>query len=128
MAARGKFPTCIVCGRPGIPLQVSGKDVIICVECAPQLHQVLGSLLAAMGASKGRVAAKKKAAAPLEELKEMIVKAVEERGSASLFEYCRRYGISRKDVRALAEELSKERGWAVEEVGGKLYLKKAVTA
>ncbi|MEM1808917.1 MAG: hypothetical protein QXL31_05975 [Thermosphaera sp.] len=99
----------------------------VCVGCAPQLHQALGLLLAAMGAPKGR-AAKKKAAAPLEELKEMIVKAVEERGSASLFEYCRRYGISRKDVRALAEELSRERGWAVEEVGGKLYLKKAVTA
>ncbi|MEM3922643.1 MAG: hypothetical protein QXG25_07190 [Nitrososphaerota archaeon] len=27
-------------------------------------------------------------------------------------------------MRALVEELSKERGWAVEEVGGKLYLKK----
>jgi hypothetical protein len=127
MSSKAKIPTCMICSRPGIPLgAIGGKEVIICVGCAEPLHDLLGSLIEAM---KGpRPKPKRKVGISYEELKQMVAKAVEERGSAQLFEYCRRYGVSRKDARRLADELAAERGWIKEEAGGKLYIKKPEVA
>jgi len=124
MSSRAKFPTCIICGRPGIPIgTIGGKDVIICTNCAEPLYNQLGALISAMRGAKPR--ARKRPSITREEFKEMVVKTVEERGQAQLFEYCRRYGISRKDARKLADELAAEKGWVKEEAKGKLYIKKA---
>ena len=123
MSSKARIPTCMICGRPGIPLgAISGREVIVCIGCAEPLNDLLSSLIEAM---KGpRAKPKKRAAISLEELKQMVIRAVEERGSAQLFEYCRRYGVSRSDARRLADELASERGWIKEEAGGKLYIKK----
>jgi len=67
---------------------------------------------------------RKKPSMSPEELKGMVAKTVEERGSTNLFEYCKRYGVSRKDARKVAEELANEKGWKIEEAKGKLYLRK----
>ena len=127
MPSKAKFPTCMICGKPGIPIgTIGGKDVVICTSCAEPLYNQLGALISAMRGTKPR--ARKRPSITHEEFKEMVVKTVEERGQAQLFEYCRRYGISRKDARRLAEELAAERGWVREEAKGKLYVKKPEAA
>lgn len=127
MSSRSKFPTCIICGRPGIPIGViSGKEVVVCTNCAEPLYNQLGSLIAAMRGARPRL--RRRPRISPEEFKEMVIKTVEERGSAQLFEYCRRYGISRKDARKLADELVAEKGWVKEEAKGKLYIKKQEAA
>jgi len=124
MSSRAKFPTCIICGRPGIPIgTISGKDVVVCTACAEPLHAQLTSLIDAMKGARPR-AARKRPSISYEQFKEMVVKTVEEKGTAQLFEYCRRYGFSRKDARKLADELAAEKGWVKEEAKGKLYIKK----
>lgn len=117
----------MICNRPGIPLgTISGKTIVICTACAEPLHSQLSSLIEAMRGPRPR--AKKKPSISLEEFKSIVVKAVEERGSAQLFEYCRRYGLSRKDARKLVEELVAEKGWVKEEAKGKLYVRKPEAA
>jgi len=114
----------MICDKPGIPLgAIGGKEVVVCTGCAEPLHNLLSSLIDAMKRPRPKPT-KKRAGISYEEFKQMVVKAVEERGSAQLFEYCRRYGISRKDARKLADELAAEKGWIKEEAEGKLYIKR----
>lgn len=126
MSAKPKFPVCVICGKPGIPIGViSQKNVVVCTACAPELYRSLEELVSAMGAPRvGKAVERKKPSMSPEELKGMVAKTVEERGSTNLFEYCKRYGVSRKDARKVAEELANEKGWKIEEVKGKLYLRK----
>lgn len=124
-AKAGVFPICIICGRPGIPLgSIGGKDVAICADCVRPLYDKLEALIDALKV-KPKVAAKKPAIS-LEGFREKLVKDVEEKGSVQAYSYGRRYGISRRDVRRIVQELASEKGWKVEQPDSeRLYLRKA---
>jgi len=109
-----------------VPLgRINGHEVAICYECVEPLQKRLEDFMLALSGAKPRGRrAKRKPKITLEKFRELVIKAVEERGQAQLFEYCRRYGLSRKDARALADQLSKENGWVIEEKKNKLFLKK----
>ena len=128
MADRIETPKCVICGRPGTLLllgRIEGKDVAICYGCAELLYLRLGELAPLLKGVKPQKRLAPKPGMTFEKFKELVVKAVEERGVAQLFEYCRRYGLSRRDARALADQLVKERGWVKEEVDNKLFVRKA---
>lgn len=123
MSSKPKFPTCIICGRPGIPIgTISQRDVAVCTACAPILYESVGALVSAMAGPRAKAAPRKKVTP--EELKQLLAKTVESKGSASIYEYGRRYGFSRPDARRIAQELAAEKGWRLEEAGEKLYLRK----
>ena len=126
MADTIKIPTCIICGRPGIPLgKIDNRDVAICYDCAEPLYQRLEEFVSLLRGAKPRGRrTPRKPKITLEKFRELVIKAVEERGQAQLFEYCRRYGLSRKDARALADQLAKEKGWIKEETHNKLFIRK----
>jgi len=127
MTGRIKIPKCIICGRPGISLgKFENREIAICYDCAEPLYQCLQELVSLLKDTKpqGR-RTKRKPKITLEKFRELVIKAVEERGFAQLFEYCRRYGLSRKDARALADQLAKEKGWVKEETHNKLFIRKA---
>lgn len=120
MSAR--FPTCIVCRRPGIPIGViSGVEVTVCHVCAGELHDRLEQLLEAMGGAPAP-APKRKRMGP-EEFKEALAKAVEEKGQVNVIAYAQARGVPKDVAREAAAQLASERGWVIEEGEGRLSLR-----
>ena len=99
--------------------KVFGRDVAICPDCAKALLPRLEALVSAVAPPK-----KKVRRLPPEELKELIAKRVEERGTLSLYDYARRYGQTRAVVREIAKSLAEERGWEIVQEPKKLILRK----
>jgi len=124
MSAKIKIPYCIICGKVGVDIgKVFGRDVAIGPDCAKALLPRLEALVSAVAPPKKP----KVRRLPPEQLKELIAKRVEERGTLSLYDYARRYGQTRSVVREIAKSLAEERGWEIVQEPKKLILRKPAT-
>jgi len=125
---------CVICGKPGVTLNVGGKPIAICVACAPLLQQELTdfiSSLSAAGALPKRRGRRPRAVTPMiseEEFKQRLAEKVESRGKISVYEFARRHNFGRPDARKIAEELAKEKGYQIEADRKRLILKKPAPA